>query len=533
MTRFVPAALMLLLVAGPAAGAELRYHSSSTVYGCVDPRATVELSGRDGFLHRDGWAAMQQRRGRCFTLTPRLQLEVISRHGRMVLVRRVPPLAGEPPLSVMAKDLRVFAAPGVVGASSVGVVVAETRPAAGMMARETAMAPVAMPVVAARPAVDADAPTGAGPASDGSAAGAPVSGGAGTMVAPSAAVMTAQGTTGAGSTSVVTQSAPVVAPTVPASPGVEPVAAAGRTVAGAGTGGASGQASGVGTLVAAADGSATRAGRDASGQPGAGASASDPGSVATPAAAAGAPGMPAGPGGAAGQAAVGDAVPGGAPGPKSSDAGTGVTPVRAVPPAMFPDPNFGRGPAPIVAPAPPAVWPPPALRTSHGLGPGLISSALVTLLLLPFIVGAFMVSRRRRRFSHVEDGPLPRYQPRTASLPTPGGAAALESPQAFRQNCAEALQEAGWTTRLTFPGDGSGPDIVGQRGDSVIAVRCRVSGTAITGEMVDEAATMGARQAGSMTVLASNAPFSQRARDEAFRQRVHLLRDSELDTFVG
>lgn len=93
------------------------------------------------------------------------------------------------------------------------------------------------------------------------------------------------------------------------------------------------------------------------------------------------------------------------------------------------------------------------------------------------------------------------------------------------------LERGGWTTQLGFSGGGAGPDIIGRRDSAVLLVRCRPADVAVTTQMVDEAASMGARQAGSLTVLASNAPFSQPVRDEAIRHRVHLLRDTELATF--
>lgn len=467
MTRCVPAALLLLLVAGPAGGTERHYRVRDSVYGCVDPRATVGLSGRDGFLHRDGWSAAERRTGRCFLLTPRLQLEVISRRADLALLRRVPPRAGEPPLYAMTQDLRVIAAPASLPTMAAAVAL-RMQPMSGMAAGESASRPVATPVMAARTGTDVGAPmaAGAAPTQEGSAVGGISSPGMGTVqVPPAGEAVSGKATPAPGFSSA----------TMSARPGAGAVTTEAAPVGGAPV----------------------------------------PVIVATPAASASA-----GPGANSPVQPVARAAEGAAASaPKSSEV-VHATPAQA-------EPDAAPSSAATVQPA---AWPPPKLVHAPR---GLLSSVLVTLLLMPFVIGALMVARRRRHFAHVEDGLPARDQPRTASLPVPGGPAPLASLQMFRQGCAEALQEAGWTTKLTFPGDGSGPDIVGRRGDSVIAVRCRVAGTAITGEMVDEAAAMGARHGGSMTVLASNAPFSQRARDEASRQRVHLLRDTELDTFTG
>ena len=167
------------------------------------------------------------------------------------------------------------------------------------------------------------------------------------------------------------------------------------------------------------------------------------------------------------------------------------------------------------------------------LGIGGLVAGLVTLLLLAFVAVAFAVARRRRHFARVEEGwPSPKGRAEPVPVARPD-ARLFPTPQAFRRHCAGELERAGWVTQLAFPGDGTGPDIVCRRAGTVLAVRCRLSPNDITSEMVDEAHVMGTKQAASVTMLASNAPFSQRARDEAIRHRVHLLRDNELSVFVG
>ncbi len=166
----------------------------------------------------------------------------------------------------------------------------------------------------------------------------------------------------------------------------------------------------------------------------------------------------------------------------------------------------------------------------HRTGYPLLIGLLVLLLMAVSIATAWIVARRRRHFTHVEeDWPTPERQPSAPTVEVPP----LPSPHAFRALCATALEQAGWSTRIAFPGDGTGPDIVGRRDKKLLVVRCRTSRSVIGSEMINEAATMGGKQPGSLVVLASNAAFSEAARDEAARQRVHLLRDTDLYGFVG
>jgi hypothetical protein len=188
----------------------------------------------------------------------------------------------------------------------------------------------------------------------------------------------------------------------------------------------------------------------------------------------------------------------------------------------------------VTTPAAPAPWPPQqTAEAPSGSGLGFLIAGLAAALLLAFVAVAWIVARRRRQFARVEkDWPSPtgRVAPEPPIRADPR---LFPTPQAFRRHCASELERAGWVTQLAFPGDGSGPDIVCRRAGRILAVRCRLSPNDITSEMVDEAALMGTRQAASVTMLASNAPFSQRARDEAIRHRIHLLRDNELSVFVG
>ncbi|MGI4744611.1 MAG: hypothetical protein ACRYFY_01005, partial [Janthinobacterium lividum] len=193
-----------------------------------------------------------------------------------------------------------------------------------------------------------------------------------------------------------------------------------------------------------------------------------------------------------------------------------LAPVPSSDLAPLPSPVSASAPDDATATAPPAVasaWPPQSAGSTLHPGRALLTSILVTVLLLAFVGGALLVARRRRHFAHVEDAGWPPNENET--IPEPVVIApkpsAMPTPQDFRKLCATELEVAGWTTQMGFNGGGAGPDILGRRAGGILAVRCRVSRTAITGEMVDEAAAMGSRQESAITALVSNAPFSQRA----------------------
>lgn len=449
MKRCVPIALLLVLGSGPAAVADTRFQVVHAVYGCVDPRATLALAGRDGRLHQDGWAASVRQGGRCFRLTPALRLEVIMRTAGLALVRRVPPRVGEPPIYVLAGQLRTERQQEP-----------SHRPKTG---EPVAAAPTASPLA------PPPAPTNAPPATSPPAEPARPAPSSAPPAEPAPAPADATGAAGGFAAGPVAPAPSPVAPAVV--PPVPPAAA--------------------------------------------------PPAAAPPAAVSPAPSA------ASGSPSAGT----GTPAPSQAGGTVAVTPPLAVPAA----------PAAVATdtPAAPAPWPPRQAAAASGgwLGIGGLIAGLVTLLLLAFVAAAFAVARRRRHFAHVEEGwpsPKGRVAPPPAARPAPRPDAKLfPTPQAFRRHCAGELERAGWVTQLAFPGDGSGPDIVCRRAGTVLAVRCRLSPNDITSEMVDEAHVMGTKQAASVTMLASNAPFSQRARDEAIRHRVHLLRDNELSVFVG
>ena len=438
MERRLAAAALLLLAFCPGADAAPVYQVGHSLYGCVDPRATLALRDPRERARGQDWARYVRRTGRCFPLTPDLRLDVILQQGGLLLLRRVPPRVGEPPIYVLAGEIH---------------------PAARLPIN-----PVRPPAPPHMAAADAAPPTPAA-----TAAPAPT-------VTPPASAPTQIAAVSPSTATPPAVAAPVPAVAAPSAPATPAPSAAAVVPA----------------AVASDQGTAV------------------PAQASPPAAAASAP------------------------------VATAAPPVPASPPAPVPAAPVPAVPAPPIAAAPVAndsvpAWPPhvPAGQAAAG-SYGPLLGLLLGLLLLAFVVGAAIVARRRKHFAHVEDAGWPPNEdgvvaasPATATIrPEP-----VLTPQEFRRLCAAELDRAGWTTQMGFTGGGVGPDIVGKRDGAMLLVRCRQSQNVISGEMVDEAAAMGARQEGAITALVSNAPFSRRAREEALRQHIHLLRDTELADF--
>jgi restriction system protein len=76
------------------------------VLACVDPRAALALTARNAVeRHGARWWAIVARRGRCFNIPPGERWEQIHGVGGMLLMRRVPPQPGVPPLYFRAASL--------------------------------------------------------------------------------------------------------------------------------------------------------------------------------------------------------------------------------------------------------------------------------------------------------------------------------------------------------------------------------------------------------------------------------------------
>ena len=487
MKRRMPTAILLLLGWIPAASAAPFYEVRHAAYGCVDPHASLSLSSRFGHSHPFGWTQQVRQAGRCFLLTPKMRLEVLQRATGVALVRRVPPHVGEPPIYVVSSDIRAADTPVIVrrqrlhgraatkSLPEIAAAPVTQAPATPAQAPGQAAPPVAAAPVEKTDPVPAPAPSAASPAAS-PAERQPTAAAVAPPPAPAASAPVPVPTPSAPATPPAAIDAPAAAPLPPSTPAVPAAGDAPTKAPDA-------------PIAVPAPAPTTQA------------TAPIPAPAVT--------------------------TPTAEPVPPAASSSAPATPA---PPVATPS-----APAPVAATA--SGWPPQdrQAKTTHASRAWLFS-VLVTLLLLAFVLAAFVVARRRRHFAHVEDAGWPPNENDTIVAPVSKHGAdpdATLTPQEFRKICAAELERAGWATQLGFNGGGPGPDIVGHRADALLAVRCRLSRTAITGEMVDEAAEMGKRHDAAMTALVSNAPFSQRARDEAFRHRVHLLRDTELAVFIS
>ena len=97
--------------AAPAgADVSLGLHTSATVFACANPRATRALSNKADQRQNDpGWVAFVKSDGRCFSVSQDQRWEQISVQGRLLLLRRTPPVVGEPPLFFMPGDIQLEA----------------------------------------------------------------------------------------------------------------------------------------------------------------------------------------------------------------------------------------------------------------------------------------------------------------------------------------------------------------------------------------------------------------------------------------
>ncbi|MCQ8279215.1 restriction endonuclease [Acetobacteraceae bacterium KSS8] len=221
--------------------------------------------------------------------------------------------------------------------------------------------------------------------------------------------------------------------------------------------------------------------------------------------------------------------------PSAATAPDATTPSAATPAAGTP-PQAAEPPA---ASAAPGAMPPvsdaaqPQKHESSGIS---VLAVIVVLALLGLIAAAVMIARQQRRFAHVEDSEWQkedRYiDPLASTAPhAPSGLEPTPTPQDFRRGCIEVLEQGGWTVQPSFAAsatrDGA-PDILARRKDALLAIRCQAGDTTITPEMIREVAAMGQQARAHVTVLATPAPMTRRAHDEAMRLHVHVLDAEEL-----
>ena len=82
-------------------------HTGATVFACVNLRATRALGNKaDPRQSNPGWVAFVRSDGKCFSVSPDQGWEQISEQDGLLLLRRTPPVAGEPPLFFMPADIQ-------------------------------------------------------------------------------------------------------------------------------------------------------------------------------------------------------------------------------------------------------------------------------------------------------------------------------------------------------------------------------------------------------------------------------------------
>ena len=148
------------------AGGGALLHTTAAVDACVNPRATRAINNTADPRQADpGWVAYVKKDGNCFDVSPDQSWERISEEGGLLLLRRVPPMAGEPPLFFRPGDIaaRIQAAEPEVAAAPLAPVAppapSPLPPDASADAAPGAPAEVAPPAVteAAPPAADTSA----------------------------------------------------------------------------------------------------------------------------------------------------------------------------------------------------------------------------------------------------------------------------------------------------------------------------------------------------------------------------------------
>ena len=82
-------------------------HTGAIVFACINPRATRALGNKaDPRQSNPGWVAFVRSDGKCFSVSPDQGWEQISEQDGLLLLRRTPPVAGEPPLFFMPTDIQ-------------------------------------------------------------------------------------------------------------------------------------------------------------------------------------------------------------------------------------------------------------------------------------------------------------------------------------------------------------------------------------------------------------------------------------------
>ncbi len=178
-------------VASAGADASPGLHTGATVFACTNPRATRALGNKADPRQGDpGWVAFVKSDGRCFSVSPDQRWEQISVQGELLLLRRTPPVVGEPPLFFLPGDIQreSSATPAASAPSSVPTQddVPTPLPDAAPEAIQPSPGPApdaAVPVQPQEPAQDATPPSPSSQGTETTATPAPQSsGGAGGLI---------------------------------------------------------------------------------------------------------------------------------------------------------------------------------------------------------------------------------------------------------------------------------------------------------------------------------------------------------------
>ncbi len=178
-----------------------------------------------------------------------------------------------------------------------------------------------------------------------------------------------------------------------------------------------------------------------------------------------------------------------------------------------------------VADIPAATIRTPRSRFIIGLGAALAVLACLVIIGLRFLVG-------RRRDRPVAGQP-PAELFDAPQLPADEVDVPPINHNAYRRECADALREAGWQARMSFPAGRLTADIMARRDGRLLTVQCRPSTRPLEAAVVQEALLVRRAHDAQVAAVVSNAGYTMAARTLAAASGVRLLHETELPEFVN
>jgi restriction system protein len=103
----------------------------------------------------------------------------------------------------------------------------------------------------------------------------------------------------------------------------------------------------------------------------------------------------------------------------------------------------------------------------------------------------------------------------------------------YEKHCALQLEKAGWGTRLTATTGDQGADVIAQRAGKVLVLQCKLYGTPVGNDAVQQVIAARQFQSADLAAVASNQPFTRSARQLAVVSGGHLLHHEQLASFTG